>query len=268
MGINSLSFFGCGNMAQAIAKGIYHNRKDLNIYTYTPSYLRAESLANEVSGKAYKSISQIPGSDLYVLGCKPQQIVTLAEEAKNYIPKESIILSLLAATSTDYLSELFESSNIVRTMPNTPILVGAGFTAFYFSKNIAKSKRDNILEIFSHASVVHEFSEENQLDLITPFSGSGPAFIFELANLLSEKARSLGIEKEIAYKAIVETIYGSALMMKTSTDNPETLRNNVTSKKGVTYEALKIFDQYWPESIDKGIDAAILRGKEIAQKKD
>ena len=109
------------------------------------------------------------------------------------------------------------------------------------------------------------FESDDWIDRITPYSGSGPAYIFEVARIMCKELEDLGLDVVSAEKMVAHTIYGSAKMLVESNDSPKALRDNVTSKKGVTYEALQVFkDSDFPGIFKKALKAAYARAKELS----
>lgn len=264
--MKKLLSFGCGNMARAIIEGMYSSKSNLSYMLYTPSKTRAQQLAIDVNGVVLDELTTIPVSDYYMISCKPQQLDDLSKKIKGKLNPEATIISILAGTTVESLQEALGVKNILRIMPNTPTLVGAGVNAFYFSDSFDTEKKNELIELFSSFSKVFTFDQENEIDKITGFSGSGPAYVFEFSRLLTEKMISMGIDSEVATEMIKWTMYGSAKLQLESNESSETLRNNVTSKNGVTYEALEKFKELKFENmIDQALDCAYNRSIELSK---
>ena len=264
--MKELTSFGCGNMAQAIIEGMFKEGASLSFSLYTPSNTRAIELAAKVSGTHFSSLQEVPRSDFYMISCKPQQLDELAFNIKGKLNPDAVIISILAGTTTETIKSTLGVSKVLRVMPNTPSLVGAGVNAFYFSSEVSVSERSFLTEVFQSFSKVFTFDEEREIDVITGFSGSGPAYIFEFSRILIEKMTSMGIDKEIATEMIKWTFYGSSKLQLESDDSSEELRNKVTSKKGVTYEALEVFkESKFEKIVDKALDAAYTRSIELSK---
>ena len=264
--IKSLLSFGCGNMASAIIQGLYNAKSKLSYTLYTPSKHRAVALSEIVSGSVLEELGPIPKASYYMISCKPQQLGELAADLKDKLSGDSIVISILAGTTVATLQELLGVKKVLRVMPNTPILAGAGVNAFYFSNEVSDSEKVELVELFSTFSKVFTFDKEEEIDKITGFSGSGPAYVFEFSRLLTEKMISMGIEEKIATEMIKWTIFGSAKLQLDSDDSSETLREKVTSKNGVTYEALEVFKKHdFKNMVDNALDAAYNRSIELSK---
>lgn len=260
-----IAVLGCGNMAQAVVKGMAL-QFTIDFHTYTPSFSKANALAKAVLGVAHKKMRAIPHCNIYLIACKPQQFPTLADELGEFLPADAIIVSLLAGTPVKNIQTSLKVKKVLRVMPNTPTLVAAGVNALYFSPSITTQESQSLINLFKSFSEVFIFNEEEQIDIITPFSGSGPAYVFEIARIMTEKMQSMGISHTSAKHMVAQTLYGSAKLLKESHDEAEVLRNNVTSHEGVTAAALQVFNQHNLSGIfSEAIDAAYLRAQELAK---
>lgn len=264
--MKSLLSFGCGNMAQAIIKGMYKEKVSLDYFLYTPSNKKAIDLAKIIDGTHVPSLETVPSCDIYMLSCKPQQLKDLASEIRGKLNPDAIIVSILAGITTDTIKKELSIEKVLRVMPNTPSLVGAGVNALFFSDEVLVDEKEFLISIFESFSKVFSFEKESEIDVITGFSGSGPAYIFEFSRILTEKMISMGIERDTATEMIKWTFYGSSKLQLESSDSSEELRNKVTSKNGVTYEALEVFKKSnFEKIVDTALDAAYNRSVELSK---
>jgi pyrroline-5-carboxylate reductase len=259
-----IAVYGCGNMANGLIRGIYNQNKEIEFHTYTPSHVRAKSLADAVNGVAHQEIADIPECDFYLIACKPQQISDLGKRLKGLIANDKTIISILAGTTVQTLIKNLEQDRIIRVMPNIPCLISEGISLVYLTDNIEKSENSFIINQLEFVSKVIVVQKESKIDEYIGISASGPAYIFELARILSTKASQLGLPEEEAISMVNQMIYGSAKLLKDSNESAELLRNKVTSKKGVTFEALKILKESRLEAaFNAAIDKTIERSKEL-----
>lgn len=234
-------------------------------YTYSPSGIRASVLADEVNGTQFEELAKIPAADIYMIGCKPQQFEELAKNIRGLIPNSATVISIMAGITVAKIQKKLNIEAVIRTMPNTPAIVGRGVVALHSSCAVSPTIVEKITKLFESGSQVFSFDDESMIDVITPFSGSGPAYLFELGRIFSEQMVQMGVSSEIAQKMIAQTFAGSAQMMVSSEKSFEELRTDVTSKNGVTYEALKVFqDSGLPSIAKSAIDAAYSRAKELS----
>lgn len=229
-----IGFFGCGNMGRAIAEGIRKNDSKADLYFYTPSQTKAKELAERLKGTHIKNCEEMPGDlDWAILAMKPQSLSDFHYNFKS----SSQILSMLAGIGIEKLQTKFNVKTIARLMPNTPSAIGMGANLLYSTTKIEELKT-----LLSSLGKVYEMQSEEQLDQLTAFSGSGPALVFEFARQFEEGIKSFGGHPE-ARDIIIQTFLGSAMLMNQSEASFETLREQVTSKKGVTFEALQVLEK-------------------------
>lgn len=238
-----MAVLGCGNMAASLVKGYYKYHQNFAFYCFTPSKTKAMNLAHEVRGVHVEHLSTLPHCDFYLIGCKPSQFKELAIELKPFLNERAIIISMMAGVGCDTIAERLGVSQIIRVMPNTPSLVGLGVNLLYFTAQITEPAREITLQFFTQLTSPPVLQTEDQMDLITGVTGSGPAYLFEIARIMTEHLKSLRVNEHDARLMICDLFMGSATLMKQSDESFETLRNNVTSKGGVTYQALQIFSE-------------------------
>ncbi|MCO4794897.1 MAG: pyrroline-5-carboxylate reductase [Bacteriovoracaceae bacterium] len=264
--MKSLTVFGCGNMASALVRGIFETNRDLKISTYTPTKTRATELANVVSGIVLDSLDEIPHTDAYLIACKPQQFDELSENLKLKLPPESFVISIMAGVPTSVIKAKLGAEKLVRVMPNTPTLVGEGISLMYFNESITVSEKEGLTKLFSDTSKVYTFSDEEMIEKLSGLTASGPAYVFEIARIVAAIAENYGVDKDSSNEMAKQLLFGSSKMMSTSEFNPEELREQVTSKNGITYEALKVFQNEGLEPLfSKAIGSAYKRAKELGK---
>jgi pyrroline-5-carboxylate reductase len=204
------------------------------------------------------------GSDVLVLAVKPQDMQSgLASLAGNVRGK--LVISIAAGITIEALSRWLEGHRrIVRCMPNTPALVGAGITGLYASAEVNEVDRENTETILRAVGEVVWVPEERLLDPVTAVSASGPAYVFWFIEQLAAAAVELGIAEPEAKKLALHTVLGAAQLAAGSAESPETLRKNVTSKGGTTEAALNVFAQeQLAERFRRAVKAASDRAAEL-----
>ena len=165
----------------------------------------------------------------------------LAEAAKRHRP---LLVSIAAGVrEPDIRSWLGYDAAIVRTMPNTPALVGSGATALFANPFVSTEEQNRAQAILDAVGITLWVDEEQLLDTVTAVSGSGPAYCFLLMELMAAAGEELGLDKDTAVKLTLQTVYGAAQMALESPEPPGTLRERVTSPGGTTERALQIFEQ-------------------------
>ncbi len=263
-----VAFIGAGKMASAIVRGLLARQ------LYAPSQIGC-TCGSDPTGPALAKATGITYAaepaqllsvaDIVVLACKPQQLATL-DSAYAQGTQGKLILSILAGTPLAKLAAKFPSArNIVRAMPNTPGQIGAGITAWSARSPLAASDRQAIENILGSLGLVLEVPETD-LDAVTAVSGSGPAYLFEFAAAFCEAARATGLSPATAEKLALETIRGASKLLEATHEDPEKLRDAVTSPGGTTEAALKVLRAgNFRKIFQDAVVAAKRRSEELAK---
>lgn len=261
----SIAFLGGGNMANALVGGLLAR-----------GYAASDIAVIELSAAARERIaahgvrvSSAPDAacakaDTIVLAVKPQDArAALASIAGSVRGK--LVISIAAGLSLAALSRwLGGHRSIVRCMPNTPALVGAGITGVYALPEVTASERERAHRILAAVGEVVWLNDERLLDTVTAVSGSGPAYVFWFIEQLALFAEHAGIGKAEALKLATHTVLGSARLAAGSGEPPAELRARVTSKGGTTEAALRVFAQEkLAERFSQALEAATKRGGEL-----
>lgn len=238
----SLGFIGSGRMASAIAKGILQQQllRPDQIWCLDSHQESAERLAAE-TGAHWTTDPAVLGEKTthLVLACKPTHVATLDEGWTEW-SRDKSLLSIVAGIRLKNLQKRFpNASGIVRCMPNTPAQVGAGVTGYSPDSRVSTKDREIWQQILSSLGVSLQV-EEDELDLVTALSGSGPAYFFEFTNLLEKAAIELGFTAEKAALLARHTFTGSAKLLQASGKDAETLRKEVTTPGGTTEAGLNV----------------------------
>lgn len=269
---SSLLTLGAGNMASALLSPMRSSLGDF--FTYTPSHVRAVELAKNLKGQALtlEECATIEAPDFLFLSFKPQVYKEATSAFLKSIPWEkwrskTTIVSLLAGTPIEVISRDWQSERVVRIMPNTPATVGEGITlvsgsSYMMGEGLAYLK---LLEsLLKNAGRVYICKDEDQLNDITAVTGSGPAYIFEITRIMQDFLLSKGVDEKSARRLSVGLLKGASEMMDQSLLDLNTLRENVTSKKGVTLAAL---ESLWQDDLEgvfvKALEKNISRSQEL-----
>lgn len=176
-----------------------------------------------------------------VLAVKPQMLDEAAPQLDRLIGADSVVLSILAGkTITDIRERLPAARAIVRAMPNLPAAIGRGVTAAVGSSGLTSAQRDLAQALMSGVGSVEWLDDEALIDAVTAISGSGPAYVFHLAECLAEAGRALGLPADVAVRLARATVSGAGELLHQSDLPAGTLRENVTSKGGTTAAALEV----------------------------
>ena len=243
--MNHIVLIGHGKMGSALAKGWVkeNSQYKISIIEKEELLLNYKKFTNV---KVYKNFNEFftenKKIDFVVLAIKPQQLNDIKNDILKFENKSTVFISILAGKSVSWFKENISTEiKIVRAMPNLPASISRGVTAIYCSSSILPNEKFIIEELLSSIGTVSFVSNEEQIDLITAISGSGPAYFFYLTEVLTEIAIDLGISKDDAINFAKNTFIGSAILLDSEKNNNATsLRKNVTSPGGTTEAALKI----------------------------
>jgi pyrroline-5-carboxylate reductase len=263
-----LCFLGGGNMAGALIGGLVakgFKAQDIAVVEMSPQ-------ARERLGARWPvRVSTAPdaalqGADTLVIAVKPQDMKAALASVSGF-SKEKLVVSVAAGIGIETLSRwLGGHRKIVRCMPNTPGLIGAGITGMFAAPGVEKQEREKAESILRAVGEVVWLPEERLIDPVTAVSASGPAYVFWFIEQLAAAAEKLGIAKDDALKLAKQTVLGAARLASESPESPDTLRKNVTSKGGTTEAALKVFDEEkLAERFVRAVEAASKRGAEMGK---
>ncbi|MBF0359141.1 MAG: pyrroline-5-carboxylate reductase [Magnetococcales bacterium] len=237
----TITFIGGGNMAQALVNGLLNSGVvPGNIKICEPDVSKQSLLSKQygvmVSGEA-KDV--IPGADVVLLAVKPGVVPLVLAEVGSILSIDSLLISIAAGVSMATLaSGVAAGQPLVRVMPNTPALIGAGISVLYGAKGIEESKMELARHVMAAVGDVDEVSDEGLLDGVTALSGSGPAYVYLIAEALSDGGVSCGLPRNLADKLAVKTLIGAARLLDESGEHAGVLKNQVTSPGGTTIAAV------------------------------
>lgn len=265
--MKKIGFIGAGNMATAIINGIVSKKLyDASfIYVYDIDEIKLNSF--KVRGmNPLSSITQITENcDIIFLAVKPQNFHEVLTEVKQCYRNSSIIVSIAAGISTAKIkSYLGEDAKVIRTMPNTPLMLGYGATALSLVPPVKEDEFDEVLKIFGAVGVT-EILPEDKMNEVISVNGSSPAYVYLFAKAIVDAAVKQGIDYNVALNLTVNTFLGSSYMLLNSGKTPDELIKMVSSPGGTTLKALEIFENLDFSNITlKAMDACTKRAKELS----
>jgi pyrroline-5-carboxylate reductase len=263
-----ITFLGGGNMANALIGGLL--KTGFSAADIAVIEIDAENRAKLESSygvRCYSAARAVAlGCDVVLLSVKPQQMREACTPLLPYL-KQQLIISIAAGLRLADLSRwLGGYGKLVRTMPNTPALIGAGVTGLYALPAVSETERIVAEHILQAVGSTLWISDEAQMDAVTAVSGSGPAYAFLFIEALQQAATELGFTPEQARQLSIETALGAVRLAAQSDDPASVLRERVTSKGGTTEAALRTMaERGVKEGIIAGILAADARGRELGQ---
>jgi pyrroline-5-carboxylate reductase len=261
-----IAFLGGGNMASALIGGLIARGTDarsIAVVEVSPA-ARERLAARYPVHVATAPDAPMQGAEVLVLAVKPQDAkAALASIAVH----RQLVVSIAAGLTLETLSRwLGGYRRIVRCMPNTPALIGAGIAALYAAPEVSAAQKNKAEAILAAVGEVVWVAEERLLDPVTAVSASGPAYVFWFIEQLAAAAEKLGLSPDVSRKLALHTVLGAARLAASSSEPPATLRKNVTSKGGTTEAALRVFDE---EKLAKrflrAVEAASRRATELGR---
>ena len=263
------AFIGGGNMGGALIRGlIARGLPAQNISVGEAIQQRRVQLAGELGVHVTADNREaVTGADVVVLAVKPQDMAgTVQPLADAFQQRPPLVLSIAAGIrSADIARWCGSGIAVVRAMPNRPALNGAGATAM-FAPSLSGAHRELAEQVLGAVGTTVWVSDEDALDVVTALSGSGPAYFFLLAELMTDAAVNLGLQRAAAQELALQTLYGSGLMARQSDGDLARLRAEVTSKGGTTEAALRSFETANLRGIvATALGAATDRSREMAQ---
>jgi len=263
-----IAFIGGGNMASALISGLFASQRKLEkIRVADPNPQVRAQLEEKWPVRCFEHAMQaIEAADAIVLAVKPQVIPAVLKEIGSLVGSSQLVISIVAGIPVSQIAaQLASSPAVIRTMPNTPALIGLGITALYASEGCSPAQRQVAQQLMQTAGEVVWLEREDLLDVVTAVSGSGPAYFFFLIEAMRNAAIRLGLPPDIAEKLALHTANGASAMALQSDLDVAELRRRVTSSGGTTQAALQRLESgHFADLVDSAISAATRRGQELA----
>jgi pyrroline-5-carboxylate reductase len=234
-----IAFLGGGNMASAMIGGlIKQGMPASSILVIDPHEPTRDKLLKDFGIQANVAPSHdLSAAELIVWAVKPQVFKEAAQQIGSYAPN-ALHFSIAAGIRSDSIATWLGSDNVVRSMPNTPALIGKGITALFARPSVSSAGKAWVERVVASMGEYLWLAEESQLDAVTAISGSGPAYVFYFLEAMTEAAVSMGLSAEQGQRLAISTFGGATELAHRSDESLETLRQRVTSKGGTTYAAL------------------------------
>ncbi len=270
IGDSTIGFIGAGNMAASLIGGLLD--QGVPAQQICAAELFAER-RQQVEDQYQIFVSDNSAAiaeraDVLILAVKPQDLATVCQQLREPIAKRNpVILSVAAGITTELMQDwLGTNQAIVRTMPNTPALVGAGAAGLFANPNVSATQRAQAQAIMGAVGLACWVEDESQMDIVTALSGSGPAYFFLVMEALADAAVEAGLDQATAQQLTQQTALGAARLIVEQQADAAVLRRQVTSPKGTTEAAVNALEQGGLRDLFKqGIDAAHRRGQELAE---
>lgn len=237
----TVGFIGCGNMGSAMIRGMVQSKivAPDQMVVNDRNLGKMKSLNKDLRVQIEKSANNlVKRSDIIFLAVKPNVYSTVLKEIKNDFTNDKIFVSIAAGINIAFIENILgDDKKIVRSMPNTPALVGEGMSALSPNKNMTQEMTDEIVELFE-AFGEAEIIDEYLFHSVIGVSGSSPAYVFKFIEAMADAAVLGGMKREKAYKFAAQAVLGSAKLMLETGKHPAELKDMVCSPGGTTIEAI------------------------------
>ena len=260
-----IAVIGGGVMGEALMRALMRRDPRPEIVVVEKRADRAAQLVAELGVTVADVHEAVAGADVVLLAVKPQDVRELLDYAGLAIEPGSLVLSIAAGIPTSVITERVRPGvDVIRAMPNTPARIDLGVTGVSSAPACSPAGRDLAVQLLRSVGLVVEVPESLQ-DSVTAVSGSGPAYLFLLAESMVQAAVDLGLEPDMADQMVRQTLVGAAQLLAASAEGPEVLRSNVTSPNGTTAAAISTMDRLGVRaSIIEAMGAAHARSRELA----
>jgi pyrroline-5-carboxylate reductase len=261
--MSRLAVLGGGKMGEALVGGLvasgWRKPEEIVVTARREERLKALNDAHGVDVTADNG-EAVAGAEVIVLAVKPQDIEALLADISPHVTSEQTVLSFVAAIPTTFIEErLGATVPVVRAMPNTPSVVHEGMAGIAAGRHADEKHLALSQEVLAHVGRV-VIVQESYLDAVTAISGSGPAYFALLAEAMIEAGILLGLSREVSTDLVIQTMFGSAKLLRDEHMHPVELREMVTSPGGTTIRAIRVLEQ-------SGVRAAFLNAIQAAMER-
>lgn len=264
----AIGFVGCGNMAKAFIGGLLNSGYPTDKICLTDYFgEQASAYAASLNVQFYEKNSEVVNaSDVIVFAVKPDMYAAVLGEVKSSLKPEQIIVSIAPGVSVEALMQMSGNQcRVIRTMPNTPVMVSQGCIAVVPGPNLEKYEIEivcNILSSVGHVEVI----KESLMDTFTAASGSSPAYTFVYIEAMADAAVLGGMPRDMAYRVCSQAVLGAAMMVKETKQHPAVLKDMVCSPGGTTIEAVRqLEDSGFRKSVWDAVDACRIKASKMAE---
>ncbi|MEY4753453.1 MAG: hypothetical protein RJA44_1128 [Pseudomonadota bacterium] len=258
---STIAFIGGGNMASAIIGGLVRSGSaGADLVVLDPNAEQRARLEREFGVRTLAAADvALAEAGTVVWAVKPQSFASAAAPCAPFVGR-ALHLSVMAGIRSDAIARATGSALVVRSMPNTPALIGQGITGLYARAEVSAAQRALVERLLAATGATLWVGQESDLDAVTALSGSGPAYVFYFIEAMMAAAEQMGLSAAQGRALALGTFAGATELARRSDDPPATLRERVTSKGGTTYAALTALEQ-------AGVKAAFIGAMQAAQQR-
>lgn len=264
-----IGFYGVGNMGQAMIQGILraniYQTTDIVVYEHSR---KVKAFAELVGIRSTPKIDQIAEEcQIIIFAVKPNVLPNLLAELEEYLTPHQLLISVAAGVTLKTMETILSPIHkIIRAMPNTPALVGAGMSSLTENGSVTSQDKKQTLLIFNSFGLA-EFVPEKLIDAVVGVSGSSPAYVYMFIEALADGAVLEGMSRQQAYKFASQAVLGAAKMVIETEKHPGVLKDQVTSPSGTTIEAIKTLEENkLRATVIQAVQSAAKKNQEMSQK--
>ncbi len=262
-----IGFIGAGRMATALAQGFIANGFTSvdHLMASDPFTSACEQFKKATGAKTTDSnTSLLQQSEIIILAVKPQVMSNVLKQISANVTSKHLVISIAAGVSLQTISDLLENKpRLIRVMPNTPALVGCGAAGFSLGTSATLEDAKRVQSMLSTVGVAVEVPEK-LLDAVTGLSGSGPAYVYQVIEALSDGGVQAGLPRDMATQLAAQTVMGAAKMVLETGEHPGALKDAVTSPGGTTIAGIHALEQGGLRScLMNAVQAATKRSQEL-----
>lgn len=258
-----VGFIGCGNMAEAMIRGIVHSKgiSPEDVIASAKSERTKKRIREELKITGAENNRQVvEKAEVVFLAVKPQYYEEVIREIREEVRGEQVIVTIAPGKTLEWLGQMFDKPvKVIRTMPNTPAMVKEGMTGLCKNQWVTDQEMKKVRELFDCFGKTEEIPE-NLLDVVVGVSGSSPAYAFLFIEALADGAVSEGMPRAQAYKFAAQAVLGSAKMVLETGLHPGELKDMVCSPGGTTIEAVRVLEE-------KGMRSAVIEASKACVRK-
>ena len=262
--LGTLGVIGFGNMGSAIIKGLVKAElfmpSDIHVCDIDKAKLEKARSAGHFIHSSVIECGE--ASSIVIVAVKPKDTSDVLYELQN-ISDKTLIISIAAGITLPTIESMLPEMPVIRVMPNTPGMVGAGVSVISRGSKVSDEHVEKAKTIMSAIGFVHEVPEM-LMDAVTGLSGSGPAYVAIMIDALSDGGVKMGLPRSMALKLAAQTVFGTAKMILEKRIHPAQLRDMVASPGGTTIEGISVLEEHaFRSALIKAIEAASIRSKEL-----
>lgn len=265
--MQKLAIIGAGAMGSAFAKGVIGAGlvQSEKITLSDINQARLDMLVSELGvNVTTDNASAIKDAKTIIIAVKPMYVAAALESIADVVKSDQLVISIAAGVKLELIeSYLPREVGVIRVMPNTPCMIGAGAIGFSRGKSVTGEQAADAQKIFEAVGIAFEVPEK-QLDAVTGLSGSGPAYIYVLIEALSDAGVRVGLPRAISTKLAAQTVMGAAKMVLDENEHPAVLKDQVTSPGGTTIAGIDALEQAgFRSALIEAVKAATKRSEEL-----